>query len=68
MSYDEGMVDAPYDTSESDAEQAAHHQLQLDVLWFMGNQYNMRLDHMRELCETFGVSFAEICKHTGKKS
>ena len=68
MSYDEGMVDAPYDTSESDAEQAAHHQHALDVLWLVGNQYDVRLDHMRNLCEVAGISFEELCRYKGKTS
>lgn len=66
MSYDEALCDAPYDTAEGDAEQAAHHQKALDVLWLVGNQYDIRIDHMRQLCDVAGISFPEFCKYTGK--
>ena len=67
MSYDEGWdgIDAPYDTAEGDAEQAAHHQKTLDVLWVVGNTYDIRIDHMRQLCDVAGISFPEFCKYTG---
>ena len=65
MSYDEALCDAPYDTAEGDAEQAAHHQKTLDVLWLVGNQYDVRIDHMRQLCDVAGISFPEFCKYTG---
>ena len=68
MSYDEGQefgVDAPYNTDESCAEIAAHHQHALDVLYLIGNQYNVRLDHMREICNVAGISFEEFCRYTG---
>lgn len=67
MSHDEGMEFlACYDTSEGDAEQAAHHQKQLDGAYLLANQYDMRLDHARLLCEMIGISFEEFCKYTGK--
>jgi hypothetical protein len=68
MSYDEGLefgTDAPYDTAESDAEQAAHHQRNLDVMYFLANQYDMRIDHAKLLCDLSGISFEEFCKYTG---
>lgn len=67
MSYDKGWdgIDAPFDTSEGDAEQAAHHQKTLDVLWVVGNTYDIRIDHMRQLCDVAGISFPEFCKYTG---
>lgn len=66
MSYDEGMEFlACYDTSEGDAEQAAHHQKTLDVLWLVGNQYDVRIDHMKLLCDVYGISFEEFVKYTG---
>lgn len=65
MSYDEAFCDAPYDTAEGDAEQAAHHQKTLDVLWLVGNTYDIRIDHMRQLCDVAGISFPEFCKYTG---
>ena len=68
MSYDEGIIDAPYDTAESIAEQAAHHQHALDVLWLVGNTYDIRLDHMALLCDVSGISFDEMCKYAGGKS
>lgn len=64
MSYDEGQ-DFGMDTAESDAEQAAHHQHALDVLYLIGNQYDVRLDHMRNLCDVAGISFEEFCKYSG---
>ena len=69
MSYDDGMeflACTPFDTSEGDAQQAAHHQKALDVLWLVGNQYDIRIDHMRQLCDVAGISFPEFCKYTGK--
>lgn len=69
MSYDEGQefgIDAPFDTSEGDAEQAAHHQRSLDVLYMLGNQYMVSDAHMRELCNVAGISFAELQKYSGK--
>ena len=71
MSYDEidGFIEAfppCYDTAEGDAEQAAHHQKTLDVLWVVVNQYDVRIDHMRQLCDVAGISFEEFCKYTGK--
>lgn len=66
MSYDEGFIDAPYDTAESDAEQAAHHQHSMDVLYLVGNQYDLRIDHMKLLCDVSGISFEEFCKYSGK--
>mgnify|MGYP006912538389 CR=1 FL=1 len=68
MSYDEAFCDAPYDTAEGDAEQAAHHQRSLDVLYLIGNQYDVRIDHMRNLCDVAGISFEEFCKYTWDKS
>lgn len=68
MSYIDNFIeDFPpyYDTSESDAEQAAHHQRTLDVLWLVGNQYDVRIDHMKLLCDAAGISFEEFCKYTG---
>ena len=68
MSYIDNFIeDFPpcYDTAESDAEQAAHHQKTLDVLWLVGNQYDVRIDHMRNLCDVAGISFEEFCKYTG---
>jgi len=66
MSYEEGMEFlACYDTSEGDAEQAVHRQKTLDVLWLVGNQYDVRIDHMRNLCDVAGISFEEFCKYTG---
>ena len=60
MSYDEidGFIEAfppCYDTAEGDAEQAAHHQKTLDVLWVVGNTYDIRIDHMRQLCDVAGT-------------
>ena len=66
MSYDECVIDAPYDTAEGDAEQAAHHQKTLDVLYLLGNQYMVSDAHMRELCNVCGISFAELQKYSGK--
>ena len=66
MSYDEALCDAPYDTGESCAEQAAARQKALDVLWVVGNTYDIRIDHMRELCDVACVSFDEFCKYSGK--
>ena len=71
MSYDEGLefgIDAPFDTAEGDAEQAAHHQRTLDVLYLTGNEYDIKPKHMRELCWAAGISFEEFCKYTGGKS
>ncbi len=65
MRYDEAFCDAPFDTSEGDAEQAAHHQKTLDVLWLVGNTYDIRIDHMLQLCDVAGISFPEFCKYTG---
>lgn len=65
MNYIDGTFDEPYSTAESDAEQAAHHQKTLDVLWLVGNQYDVRIDHMRNLCDVAGISFEEFCKYTG---
>lgn len=65
MSYDEAFVDASYDTNKSIAEQAAHHQRSLDVLYLVGNQYDLRIDHMKLLCDSVGISFEEFCKYTG---
>ena len=49
MSYDEAFCE--YDTAESDGERAADHQKTLDVLWHVGNTYDIRLDHMALLCD-----------------
>jgi len=65
MGFDHGFIDMPYDTSEGDAEQAAHHQRTLDVLYMLGNQYDVRIDHMRELCNVAGISFEEFQKYSG---
>lgn len=66
MSYDEAFCE--YDTAESDGERAADHQKALDVLWLVGNTYDIRLDHMAILCDVAGISFEEMCKYTGGKS
>ena len=68
MSYDEVFCEEAYDTAESDGERAADHQKTLDVLWLVGNTYDIRLDHMQELCNVAGISFAELCLYKGKKS
>jgi hypothetical protein len=66
MDYIDGIIDAPYDTAEGDAEQAAHHQKTLDVLYLIGHAYDVRVDHMRELCSVAGVSFDEFCRYEGR--
>lgn len=66
MSYDEAFCDASYDAEESRAEQSAHHQKTLDVLYLIGHAYDVRVDHMRELCGVACVSFEEFCKYEGK--
>ena len=66
MSYYECAIDAPYDSAEGDAEQAAHHQHTLDVLYLIGHAYDVRVDHMRELCNVACVSFEEFRRYTGK--
>lgn len=71
MSYDEGMeflVNAPYDSAEGDAEQSAHHQRSLDVLYNIGNEFCIPHKQMRELCEVACISFAELLKYQGAKS
>jgi hypothetical protein len=66
MGFDHGFIDAPHDTAEGDAEQAAHHQRSLDVLYTLGNQYMVSDAHMQELCNVAGISFEELCKYKGK--
>ena len=66
MIRDEAFCDAPYDTAESCAEQSAAHQKALDVLYLIGHAYDVRVDHMRELCSVAGVSFDEFCKYIGE--
>lgn len=68
MSYYEAFDGGPYDTAEGDAEQSAHHQKTLDVLYLVGNQYDVRIDHMKLLCDVACISFEEFCKYTGGKS
>ena len=68
MSYDEAFCEEACDTAESDGERAADHQKTLDVLWHVGNTYDIRLDHMQLLCDVAGISFEEMCKYTGGKS
>ena len=68
MSYIDNFIeDFPpcYDTAEGDAEQAAHHQKQFDGAWLLANQYDMRIDHARLLCDMAGISFEEFCKYNG---
>ena len=67
MSYDEAFCEEAYDTAESDGERAADHQKALDVLYLVGNHYDMRLDHVQLLCDVAGISFEEMCKYTGGK-
>lgn len=67
MSYDEVFCEEAYDTAESDGERAADHQKTLDVLWLVGNTYDIRLDHMSLLCDVAGISFEEFCRYTGEK-
>lgn len=57
---------APYSAEESHAEQAATNQKAMDVLFMVGNRYDIRLDHMRLLCDVAGVSFDDLCKYAGK--
>ena len=66
MSYDEAFCDAPYDTSESDAEQAAHHQKALDGAYLLAHGYDMTGPHARLLCELASISFDEFCRYTGE--
>lgn len=67
MSYDEAFCEEAYDTAESDGERAAYHQKTLDVLYLVGNQYDMRPDHVQLLCDVSGISFEEFCRYTGEK-
>ena len=67
MSYDEVFCEEQYDTAESDGERAADHQKTLDVLWLVGNTYDMRSDHVKLLCDVSGISFDEFCRYTGEK-
>lgn len=66
MSYDEEFLECS--TAERDGERAADNQKTLDVLWLVGNHYDIRLDHMRLLCDVSGISFEEFCRYTGGKS
>ena len=70
MSYDEidGFIEAFPPCYESDGERAADHQKALDVLWLVGNTYDIRLDHVQLLCDVAGISFEEMCKYSGGKS
>ena len=68
MSYDEVFCEEAYDTAESDGERAADHQKTLDVLYLVGNHYDMRLDHIQLLCDVAGIGFEEMCKYAGGKS
>ena len=68
MSYDEAFCEEAYDTAESDGERAADHQKALDVLYLVGNHYDMRLDHIQLLCDVAGIGFEEMCKYAGGKS
>lgn len=64
MSYDDEFFECA--TAESDGERAADHQKTLDVLWTVGNTYDISLDHMQLLCDVAGISFEELCKYSGK--
>lgn len=70
MSYDEAdaFIEAFPPSYESDGERAADHQKTLDVLYLVGNHYDMRLDHVQLLCDVAGIGFEEMCKYAGGKS
>jgi len=54
-----------YDAAESDAEQAASHQMALDVLYRVGCQYNVKDDDMVTLCQLANVNFNELQSYSG---
>lgn len=65
MDYIDGIIDAPYDTAESQSEAAAHHEYSLNVLYLIGSEYGVSDSHMKLLCGLACIRFAELQKHKG---
>lgn len=65
MDYIDGTVDAPFDTAESQDEAAAEHQMQMDILYRIGNQYGVANADMAAICQLANINFNELLNYSG---
>ena len=63
MSYDENFMSI---TMESWNEASAAHQMELDTLWRIGNQYDIAVADMALLCQISNISVSELMNYSGK--
>ena len=64
MNYIDGIVDAPFDTAESQDEAAAAHQMDLDSLYRIGCQYGINMADSALLCQLANIDFNELKNHS----
>lgn len=64
MSYDENFMPT---LEESANEAAAERQMQLDILYRIGCQYNVSRADIAAICQLLGIGIDELMKHSGEK-
>lgn len=65
MDYIDGIVNAPFDTAESQDEAAAERQMNLDARYRIGCQYGLSMADSALLCQLQPIDFKELCKYSG---
>jgi hypothetical protein len=68
MNYIDGIVDMPYDTAESDAEQSAERQKNLSYLYAVCMESETAYQNPVPLCMAFGVSLSDLQKYSGARA
>lgn len=63
MSYDESFMPS---LEESANEAAATRQMQLDILYRIGCQYNVSKADIAAICQLLGIGIDELMKHSGE--
>ena len=62
MSFDEDFMPS---LEESANEATAERQMQLDILYRIGSQYDVAAADMAALCQLAGIGIEELMKHSG---
>lgn len=63
MSYDENFMPL---LEESANEATADRQMQLDILYRIGCQYNVSRADIAAICQLLGIGIDELMKHSGE--
>lgn len=65
MSYIDGIADAPMDAQQSEDESRAERQMQLDILYRIGCQYNVDKADMAAICQLASIPVNELMSYSG---